>query len=152
MVSHFFVLITDSCPLPRPLYKGRAQAILHCTTPNSPSPLSALAHCPHRVPPPLPLQRYHPVTTPPPAPQWGPRWTPRAPLFLLHHRQWAAMCWCFVCSSTSTKNCQCSTSLGVFSRYCIYIFSREEGSLSCLRLTQGVIPMSTTRLYRGYVN
>ncbi len=31
-------------------------------------------------------------------------------------------------------------------------FPREEGSLSCLKLTQGVIPMSTTRLYRGYVN
>jgi hypothetical protein len=36
--------------------------------------------------------------------------------------------------------------------YHIYIFSREEGSLLCLRLTQGVTPMSTTRLYRGYVN
>jgi hypothetical protein len=35
----------------------------------------------------------------------------------------------------------------------VFIFSqREEGSLSCLRLTQGVTPMSTTRLYRGYVN
>jgi hypothetical protein len=33
-----------------------------------------------------------------------------------------------------------------------YIFPREEGSLSCLRQTQGVTPMSTTRLYRGYVN
>jgi hypothetical protein len=31
-------------------------------------------------------------------------------------------------------------------------FSREEGSLSCLRLTQEVTPMSTTRLYRGYIN
>jgi hypothetical protein len=31
-------------------------------------------------------------------------------------------------------------------------FSREEGSLSCLRLAQGVTPTSTTRLYRGYVN
>jgi hypothetical protein len=31
-------------------------------------------------------------------------------------------------------------------------FLREEGSLSCLRLTLGVTPMSTTRLYRGYVN
>jgi hypothetical protein len=31
-------------------------------------------------------------------------------------------------------------------------FPREEGSLSCLRLTQGVTPMSTTRLYSGYVN
>jgi hypothetical protein len=31
-------------------------------------------------------------------------------------------------------------------------FPREEGSLSCLRLTLGVIPMSTTMLYRGYVN
>jgi hypothetical protein len=31
-------------------------------------------------------------------------------------------------------------------------FPREEGSLSCLRLTQGIIPMSTTRLHRGYVN
>jgi hypothetical protein len=41
---------------------------------------------------------------------------------------------------------------GVFSRYCIYIFAREEGSLSCLRLTQRVTLMSTTRLYRGYIN
>jgi hypothetical protein len=40
------------------------------------------------------------------------------------------------------------TSPKVFSRYHIYIFSRKEGSLSCLRLTQGVIPMSTTRLQR----
>jgi hypothetical protein len=32
------------------------------------------------------------------------------------------------------------------------IFPREEGSLSCLRLTQRLTPMSTTRLYRGYVN
>jgi hypothetical protein len=40
----------------------------------------------------------------------------------------------------------------VFSRHHIYIFPREEGSLSCLRLTQGVTPMSTTRLYGGYVN
>jgi hypothetical protein len=31
-------------------------------------------------------------------------------------------------------------------------FSREEGSLSCLRLTQRVTPMSTTRLYTYYVN
>jgi hypothetical protein len=31
-------------------------------------------------------------------------------------------------------------------------FPREEGSLSCLKLTQGVTPMSTTRPYRGYVN
>jgi hypothetical protein len=55
-------------------------------------------------------------------------------------------------SSTSAQNCQCSTSSGVFSRYRIYIFPREEGSRSCLRLTQGVIPTSTTRQYRGYVN
>jgi hypothetical protein len=41
---------------------------------------------------------------------------------------------------------------GVFSRYRIYIFRREEGSLSCLRLTQGVITVSTTRLYSGYIN
>jgi hypothetical protein len=61
-------------------------------------------------------------------------------------------CWCFLCSSASAWNCQYSTSPGVFSRYRIYIFSREEGSLSCLRLTQGVAPRSTTRLYRGYVN
>jgi hypothetical protein len=46
----------------------------------------------------------------------------------------------------------CSTSSGVFSRYSIYIFPRDEASLSCLRLTQGVTPTSTTRLYRGYVN
>jgi hypothetical protein len=39
-----------------------------------------------------------------------------------------------------------------YSRYRIYIFPREEGSLSCLRLTQRATPMSTTRLYRGYVN
>jgi hypothetical protein len=31
-------------------------------------------------------------------------------------------------------------------------FPREEGSLSYLRLTHGVTPMSTTRLYRGYIN
>jgi hypothetical protein len=31
-------------------------------------------------------------------------------------------------------------------------FPREEGSLSCLRLTQRATPMSTTRLYRGYIN
>jgi hypothetical protein len=31
-------------------------------------------------------------------------------------------------------------------------FPSEEGSLSCLRLTQGVNPMNTTRLYRGYIN
>jgi hypothetical protein len=43
-------------------------------------------------------------------------------------------------------------SSSVFSRYRIFIFPREEGSLSCLKLTQGVTPMSTTRLYRGYVN
>jgi hypothetical protein len=49
-------------------------------------------------------------------------------------------------------NHQCSISSGVFSRYRIYIFLREEGSLSFIRLTQGVTPMSTTRLYRGYVN
>jgi hypothetical protein len=61
-------------------------------------------------------------------------------------------CWHFICSSTSALNYQCSTSPRVFSRYHIYIFPREEGSLSCLRLTQGVIPMSTPRLYRGYVN
>jgi hypothetical protein len=61
-------------------------------------------------------------------------------------------CWRFVCSSAGAQNCQCSTSSGVFSRYRIYIFSREEGYLSCLRLTQGVTPMSTTRLYKGYVN
>jgi hypothetical protein len=61
-------------------------------------------------------------------------------------------CWCFLCSSASAWNCQCSTSPGVSSRYYIYIFPREEGSLSCLRLTQRVTPMSTTRLYNGYVN
>jgi hypothetical protein len=34
----------------------------------------------------------------------------------------------------------------------VFIFSlKKEGSLSCLRLTQVVTPMSTTRLYRGYV-
>jgi hypothetical protein len=42
--------------------------------------------------------------------------------------------------------------LGVFSMYRIYIFPREKESLSCLRLTQGVTPMSTTRLYKGYIN
>jgi hypothetical protein len=46
----------------------------------------------------------------------------------------------------------CSTSPGVFSMYHIYIFPREEGSLSCLRLTQGLTTMSNTRLYRYYVN
>jgi hypothetical protein len=44
--------------------------------------------------------------------------------------------WRFLCNSASTSNCQCSTLPGVFSKYRIYIFSREEGSLSCLRLTQ----------------
>jgi hypothetical protein len=62
------------------------------------------------------------------------------------------ICSRFVCSSASAHNCQGSTSPGVFSSYCIYIFPREEGFLSCLRLTQGVTPMSTTRLYKGYVN
>jgi hypothetical protein len=62
------------------------------------------------------------------------------------------LCWRFVCSSASAWNCQCSTSLGIFSRYRTYIFPREEGSLSCLRLTQGVTPMSTTSLYRCYIN
>jgi hypothetical protein len=36
--------------------------------------------------------------------------------------------------------------------YYIYIFPREERSLSSIRLTQRVTPMSTTRLYRGYAN
>jgi hypothetical protein len=40
----------------------------------------------------------------------------------------------------------------VFFRYRIYIFPRDEGFLSCLRLTLGVTSASTTRLYRGYVN
>jgi hypothetical protein len=61
-------------------------------------------------------------------------------------------CWHFVCSSSSARNCQFSTSPGVFFRYRIYIFPREEGHVSCLRLTQGVTPTSTTRLYRCYVN
>jgi hypothetical protein len=61
-------------------------------------------------------------------------------------------CWYFLCSSVSAWNCQCSTSPGVFSRYHIYIFPREEGSLLCLRLTQRVTPTSTTRLYRDYVH
>jgi hypothetical protein len=61
-------------------------------------------------------------------------------------------CWHFLSSSASTRNCQCSTSPEVFSRYHIYIFPREEGSLSYLRLTQRITPMSTTSLYRGYVN
>jgi hypothetical protein len=60
-------------------------------------------------------------------------------------------CWCFVCSSASTQNCQCCTSSGVFSRYLIYIFPWEEVPLSCLRLTQGITQASTTRLYRSYV-
>jgi hypothetical protein len=35
----------------------------------------------------------------------------------------------------------------------VFIFSsREEESLSYLRLTQRVTPTSTTRLYKGYVN
>jgi hypothetical protein len=70
-------------------------------------------------------------------------------------KEWAKSspnCWHFLCSSTSTPNCQCSTSQGVFSRYRIYIFPWEEGSLSCKRLTLGVSPLSTTRLYRCYVN
>jgi hypothetical protein len=40
----------------------------------------------------------------------------------------------------------------VSSSYCIYIFPWEEGFLSCIRLTLGVTPMSTTTLYRCYVN
>jgi hypothetical protein len=64
----------------------------------------------------------------------------------------ANKCSRFVCSSASARNCKCSTSSGVFSRYRIYIFLGEEEYLSCLRLTKGVTPMSTTRLYRGYVN
>jgi hypothetical protein len=59
---------------------------------------------------------------------------------------------CFVCSSASARNCQCSTSPRVFYMYHIYIFPREKGSLSYLRLTQGVTLMSTTRIYRGYIN
>jgi hypothetical protein len=43
------------------------------------------------------------------------------------------------------------TSPGVFSRYHIYIFPREEVPLSCLRLTQGITQASSTRLYRSYV-
>jgi hypothetical protein len=31
-------------------------------------------------------------------------------------------------------------------KYHIYIFPRDDGSVSCLRLTQGVTPMSTIRL------
>jgi hypothetical protein len=31
-------------------------------------------------------------------------------------------------------------------------FQSEEGSLSCVRLTQRVTPTSNIRLYRGYVN
>jgi hypothetical protein len=53
--------------------------------------------------------------------------------------------------STSAWNCQCSTSPGVFFRYYIYIFPREEVPLSCLRLTQGITQASTTGLYRSYV-
>jgi hypothetical protein len=81
-------------------------------------------------------------------PLWTPQWRRRQPLWLAELRE----CWCFVCSSVSAQNCQCSTSSEVFSRYHIYIFPREEGSLSYLRLTQGVIRMSTIRLYRGYIN
>jgi hypothetical protein len=33
-------------------------------------------------------------------------------------------CWCLLCSSASARNCQCSTSPRVFSRYHIYIFSK----------------------------
>jgi hypothetical protein len=61
-------------------------------------------------------------------------------------------CWHFLCSSACARNCQCSTSLGAFYGYHIYIFPREEGSLLCLRLTQRATPTSTTRLYRSYVN
>jgi hypothetical protein len=61
-------------------------------------------------------------------------------------------CLRFICNSVSTQNYQSSTSPRVFSRYRIYIIPREEGSLSCLRLTQGVTPMSTTMIYRGYIN
>jgi hypothetical protein len=60
-------------------------------------------------------------------------------------------CWRFLCSSTSAQNCQCSTLPGVFFRYRIYIFPREEVSLSCLRVTQGITPTHTTSLYRSYV-
>jgi hypothetical protein len=58
----------------------------------------------------------------------------------------------FLMQLRSTWNCHCSTSPGVFSRFHIYIFPREEGSLSCLKLIQGVTPTITTRQYRGYVN
>jgi hypothetical protein len=92
-------------------------------------------------------------TLAPPLPPSPMRWAPLLPhgtmlVLTLGH----TTCWHFVCSSASTQNCQCSTSPGVFSRYRIYIFPREEGSLSCLRLAQGVISLSTTRLCRGYVN
>jgi hypothetical protein len=45
-----------------------------------------------------------------------------------------AWCWRFLCSSTSAHDCQCSTSLGVFSKYCICLIPKEEATLSCLRL------------------
>jgi hypothetical protein len=61
------------------------------------------------------------------------------------------ICWHFLCSSTSVRNYQCSTSLGVFNRYHIYIFPREEVPLSCLRLIKGITQASTTRLYRSYL-
>jgi hypothetical protein len=61
------------------------------------------------------------------------------------------LCWRILCSSASAQNCQCSISLGVFSRYHIYIFSREEVHLLCLILTQGITQASTTRLYRSYI-
>jgi hypothetical protein len=81
-----------------------------------------------------------------------PAWSERNPSIQKDSVPLVTWCWRFVCNSTSAWNCQCSTSPGVFFRYRIYIFPRDEGSLSCLRLTQIVIQMSTTRLYRGYVN
>jgi hypothetical protein len=66
-------------------------AILHRTSPRSSSLLSVPKRRPHPAPPLPLLHRHHPVATPSPMLRWGPRWTPRAPLFLLHHRRWAAM-------------------------------------------------------------
>jgi hypothetical protein len=71
----------------------------------------------------------------------------------LHDRDVGILCGCscFIYSSASIQNCQCSTSPGVFFGYRTYIFLREEVPLSCLRLTQAITQASTTRLYRSYI-
>jgi hypothetical protein len=42
-------------------------------------------------------------------------------------------CWCFLCNSTNVRNCQCSTSPRVSSRYLICLIPSEALTISCLR-------------------